>query len=172
VSVLDLDLLEYKITNYYESLVRASRIDLVNRRFIVQEFAKCRGNTLDLKALFNIGQFLLLDLGWNEDALVVLEAASELDPENPLLHQRLAEVHKQIGNYQSALELYKRLTILFPQNPEYWGCLAFEQYRLGLDKDALTNFQRAIELEPDFLKNRDADPEHREAFDTIRRKGI
>jgi SAM-dependent methyltransferase len=90
----------------------------------------------------------LRDLGFFADAIKILEHASILETDNPLIFFNLANLHYETGDVQAALALYDkavRLNGLFPTLYLNYALVALEAQEYAL---ALRLTRRGIELGP------------------------
>ena len=88
----------------------------------------------------------LLDAGQNQEALELIQARlkqresqAELGVDVQLLFLQ-ARAYSQLAKHNQAIELYKKLTIFYPELPEPWNNLATEymrQNKLALAQEAL-----------------------------------
>ena len=87
-------------------------------------------------------------LGRNEAAVAHFERAVALDPRNPKALDQLARARFQDRRYQEAVELYRTVLAVLPDNAQAHANLGATLYRLDRPEDALRSFERALFLDP------------------------
>lgn len=85
----------------------------------------------------------------NSKAIEFLKKAGELDSKNTNCRQLLAKVYQQAGRPEDALDVYRNLTVLHPNNPVSYMHLGTFSARLGRFADAEESFKKVTELAPD-----------------------
>ena len=81
-------------------------------------------------------------------ALVAVERAQELNPVEPRLAQREAEIAKSAGDWDRAEEAYKRAIRLNPEHYAPYAVLAESYMVRGRTEEALRYYQKALALNP------------------------
>jgi tetratricopeptide (TPR) repeat protein len=90
----------------------------------------------------------LLHLQRYAEAIEVLRAAAQRDPENPLIYHYLASGYTAHGDLQDALVTYRRLVSLNPKDADALSNLASTLTRLDHWEDAVTYGRQALVLRP------------------------
>jgi tetratricopeptide (TPR) repeat protein len=86
-------------------------------------------------------------LAWGE-----LEVAKHLDPENPVVWNRIGNVALAAGNYQEAVSAFERLRQLAPDNPASYINLGRANAAAGERQQAVAAFEGAISLNPNYVE--------------------
>ena len=89
-----------------------------------------------------------LQLGHPEPAAAHFEHALQLDAEDVVSLDVLAQVRFGQQRYQLALELYRRLLAITPDNAQVHANIGVALYRLGRNDAAVRSLQRALALDP------------------------
>ena len=76
-------------------------------------------------------------------AQVLLPEEAELD------YLRLAEVHREAGEYLQAISAYQLALIEDPDDPVAWFGLGLSQYEAGQVQDAIGSYREALKNDPD-----------------------
>ncbi len=112
---------------------------------------------------------LLVEKGDVEGALEILDGSVRLDPSDLSLRLRKADLLASNGRLEEAEQAYADAVRICPDEAEGWERRGQARLRAGRQKDALADFQRALELRPQNprLKElvRQLEPE-RERFET------
>jgi protein O-mannosyl-transferase len=98
-------------------------------------------------ALFNRGQ-LYRAIADNSRARQDLEAALDLDPEQPRILALLGDIMLQLGDSLQCLELYDRAVRADPGNPSWYLRRAVCEEKLGRHQAALADRHKAGQLRP------------------------
>ncbi len=88
------------------------------------------------------------DPRWVDLAKANSERAVELNNQVPLVHAALGRVHQGVGEYQAAVEDFKRALALDPRSAEAFSGLAGAYSSLGDPELAESTYQTAIRLRP------------------------
>jgi tetratricopeptide (TPR) repeat protein/transglutaminase-like putative cysteine protease len=91
---------------------------------------------------------LLVEKGDVEGALELLDASVRLDPSDLFLRLRKADLLASNGRLEEAERAYADVVRICPDEPEGWERRGQARLRAGRQKDALADFQRALELKP------------------------
>jgi tetratricopeptide (TPR) repeat protein len=83
------------------------------------------------------------NLAW---AMMCLRRAAELHPDNPLVYQGRADVHRVAGALDRALEDYDRAILLAPQQARFYLARGRVHQQLGNTDRAMADFARVIDL--------------------------
>lgn len=85
-----------------------------------------------------------------DQALQYILTASELEPENPMLHAELGRVMAKLGDLDGAKERYEHAIEIIPQDPIYWRLLAEFSiyYQLDIRHIALPAARQSVILSP------------------------
>lgn len=84
------------------------------------------------------------------DALVVIDRAGALDPNNPAIAVLMAEILVDLDRPDDALEELDRFASeLHRRYPDYWNALAIALARTGLLEEAAVAHAEAVTLDPD-----------------------
>jgi Flp pilus assembly protein TadD len=101
----------------------------------------------------SIAANVLMGIYWQRQnqydrALGYIRSASNLSPENPMLHAELGRVLARTGDLAKAQQRYERAIDLAPQDPTYWRLLAeFSlHYQLQVHQIALPAARQSIIL--------------------------
>jgi tetratricopeptide (TPR) repeat protein/tRNA A-37 threonylcarbamoyl transferase component Bud32 len=92
-----------------------------------------------------------LSAGKGEEAIASFKKAVEVNPYNWALHNALGHAYFSLGDNAKALEEYKNVTELEPESADGWTNLATTYERMSRLQDAVTTYQKAIQLRPDWL---------------------
>ncbi len=90
-------------------------------------------------------------LGWagkNEEAAEAFERASQMMPDDPMVHHNLGIVYQKLGKAKLAVEKYETVTRLTPDFVEAHFNLGKSLQMMGDFRAAALAFQKALELEP------------------------
>jgi tetratricopeptide (TPR) repeat protein len=96
-------------------------------------------------ALFNRGQ-LYASTGENSRARLDLEAALDLDPDQPRILALLADTMLRLGDREKCLTLYDRAVLADPGNPSWYLRRAACEEKLGRHQAALADRHKADQL--------------------------
>jgi len=96
-------------------------------------------------ALFNRGQ-LYASMGENLRARLDLEAALDLDLDQPRIMALLADTMLRLGDAEKCLTLYGRAILADPDNPSWYSRRAACEEKLGRHQAALADMHRAGQL--------------------------
>ena len=87
-----------------------------------------------------------------EDALKQFEKVVQLEPLNHDAQVKTAALHGRLGNFEHAKAILTDLLDDSPRDPEALNELGLVQKSLGRDEDALTLFQKAVNIDPGHAK--------------------
>ncbi len=87
-----------------------------------------------------------------EDAQRFLHAAESLNPDSISVLLAGGLFHQTTGQYEKALENYRRVQDLEPGNPDAYLRSASVYYKLDMYEKAIAAYRKAIALEPDYYK--------------------
>jgi len=90
--------------------------------------------------------------GTIEDAQRFLNAAESLDPDSVSVLLAAGLLHQTTGQYEKALEDFRRVQDLEPRNADAFLRSASVYNRLDMSDKAIENYRKAIEIEPDYYK--------------------
>jgi serine/threonine protein kinase/tetratricopeptide (TPR) repeat protein len=90
--------------------------------------------------------------GTIEDAQRFLNAAQSLNPDSVSVLLAAGLLHQTTGQYEKALEDFRRVQDLEPRNADAFLRCASVYNRLDMSDKAIENYRRAIDLEPDYYK--------------------
>ncbi len=91
---------------------------------------------------------LLVEKGDVEGALELLGASLRLDPSDLFLRLRKADLLASNGRFEEAEGAYADVLRICPEEAEGWERRGQARLRAGRQRDALADFQRALELRP------------------------
>lgn len=83
-----------------------------------------------------------------QDTLAALVKATETTPENVNAWTQLGHFYFDSGQFQKAIEAYKKSLDLDERRPDVWTDLGVMYRRSGNPDQAIASFDRAIELNP------------------------
>lgn len=81
-----------------------------------------------------------------EEVIPVLGPALELSPTDSTALQNLAAAYEQLGDFDAAVEYFRRLTVYYPSDWNYWRMYAADLLVLGRSEEAADAYARASEL--------------------------
>lgn len=87
-------------------------------------------------------------LGKFEEAIYEYKLAIWLDSLNIFAYRSLCRIYEEIGDYDSAADIYRKLIIIQPYLAEYHSNLANILYLKGDIKGAIAHYQNAITINP------------------------
>lgn len=105
---------------------------------------------------------------WDQDWSGAVEAYTQAlvgNPEDPLALASLGLAQFQLKNYEDALRIYQRLTVITPEDPMPYERIARIYERVGMLQDAISCFIQSAELQ---LKAHDVDRAINNYYDAIR----
>jgi len=82
-----------------------------------------------------------------EKAIKETEKAIEIYPKYDLAYSALADVYFQLGEFDDALNSYKK-AISLKEDPEYYFDMGNVYYKMGKLEEALNQYKKVIELSP------------------------
>jgi serine/threonine protein kinase/Flp pilus assembly protein TadD len=86
------------------------------------------------------------------DAQRFLNAAESLNPDSVSVLLAAGLLHQTTGQYEKALEDFRRVQDLEPRNADAFLRSASVYYSLDMSDKAIADYRKAIELEPDYYK--------------------
>ena len=89
-----------------------------------------------------------LELGRSDEAAHHFERALQLDPRNAEVLDYLALVRFRQERYETALDLYRRLVEVSPDNAQAHANMGAALYYLGRFDEAARSFEHALALHP------------------------
>jgi tetratricopeptide (TPR) repeat protein len=96
--------------------------------------------------------YVLWALGRGNEGVAWLNKALAKDPENANALNSMGYILAEQGALlDKALSLCKKALTLSPDNPAYLDSVGWVYHRMGLDRQALTFLQKAVDAEPDTL---------------------
>jgi protein O-mannosyl-transferase len=98
-----------------------------------------------VRARSNLAQGLIV-ADRTVEVIPVLERALELSPTDPTALQNLAAAYEQLGEFQASAEYFRRLTVYYPSDGNYWRMYAANLLVLGQWDNAADVYERAGEL--------------------------
>ncbi|AHF04019.1 hypothetical protein MARPU_09170 [Marichromatium purpuratum 984] len=98
---------------------------------------------------------LLAQRGEMREAMVALERAMRLGPDDPELRNSLGHVCRRLGRLEEAAAHYRRALALDPARAEIWNNLAMTLRDQAAPAAALECCQRALALAPDYVRAQD-----------------
>ena len=87
-------------------------------------------------------------VGQFENAISEYKMAIWLDSLNISAYRHLCQAYEEIGDYDSAVEIYEKLIKIMPNVPEFHSNLANILYIKGEPEAAISHFQTAVTLNP------------------------
>jgi eukaryotic-like serine/threonine-protein kinase len=85
-----------------------------------------------------------------EEARRALDTAESLNPDSPKVRLAAGWLKETRSEYEKALEDYRRVLELEPQNEEAFRRIAGVYDKLGMPSEAIAAYQKAIELDPGY----------------------
>jgi DNA-binding winged helix-turn-helix (wHTH) protein/tetratricopeptide (TPR) repeat protein len=85
-----------------------------------------------------------------EEAIELLHQALAIDPENPNFYNSLSVNNSEIGRHREAVEMAQRYLALSPRDANAYDTLGLAYQAAGLDTEALTAYNKALELNTGF----------------------
>ncbi len=92
---------------------------------------------------------VLRRLGRYQEALLCLENAAALKPNDPNIYLNTGDLLYEAGEYHQAVEAYRAGVALDPHNAEAWFTLGNALYRMGAPEAAIVALQQALRLDPE-----------------------
>lgn len=96
-----------------------------------------------------LGESLYLQ---GKDALLALQKAAELLPDDADAHNNLGIALKDLGQLNEAMASYRRALEIKPDDSRAYNNLGIVLNDLGRPADAVTNYRRALQIKPDYAK--------------------
>ena len=62
----------------------------------------------------------------------------------------LGNIYLFSNNYEQSINIYRRATLLSPNNKDIWNNLGYAYMKLNNINEAKKSFKRAIEIDPNF----------------------
>lgn len=87
-------------------------------------------------------------LGRYEEAICEYKLAIWLDSLNIIAYRSLCRVYEELGDYNSAADIYRKLIVIQPYLAEYHSNLANIMYLKGDIPEAIAEYQNAITINP------------------------
>jgi len=88
-----------------------------------------------------------------KEALGEYNRALSLDPDHPLALNALAYTHLLMEDFEKAIEFFQRYATVSPGKANPFDGLAEAYFRMGKLDEAIANYKKALELEPDFYSS-------------------
>ena len=92
---------------------------------------------------------VLKALGRNDEALVAMQRAVELRPNDAEVHHNLGLIHQVLGDLDAAVACYLRALAIRPDLADAHACLAAVLHAQGRPLEAEASLRRALEVRPD-----------------------
>jgi tetratricopeptide (TPR) repeat protein len=86
-----------------------------------------------------------------EHALVYLEKAQEIEPQNSYVLGPLGFCYSRLGRHQRAIAIFEQLCQLLPDEARWHYMLGYQYYDQQNYRESLPHFDRALELEPLYI---------------------
>jgi tetratricopeptide (TPR) repeat protein len=106
----------------------------------------------NLQACINLGSCLGNGLNRWDDASRYYRRAIQIDPDNPAGYYNLGLVYMEKRQWHAAVIAYQQAVDRGMQNPYIFNELGVSLATLGRNTEALTAFQKALELDPSFVE--------------------
>jgi len=87
-------------------------------------------------------------MGRYEEAICEYKMAIWLDSLNFIAYRALCQLYEEIGDFDSAADIYRKLIVIQPYLAEYHSGLAAIMYQKGEIGEAVAHFQNAITINP------------------------
>jgi|GEM_PF-3313573 len=84
-------------------------------------------------------------------AIIHYQKVAELTPNDPAVHNNLANVFYSLQNYDGAIQGYNKAILLKPYDPDYHYNLANAYSKKGLIKQAIEHYEEAIRIDPNYF---------------------
>ncbi len=104
--------------------------------------------------LFKIA-YILQKSGDNQEAIKYYKQALEIDKENEYIHNSMASIYRKNGEYTSAKIHIKASLDIDSENPITYYNYGNLLVDMQINEEAIVMYEKAIELNPDFLEARD-----------------
>jgi len=93
---------------------------------------------------------IYISQGKDEEAIKAMEAAKKDNPNDPALMQEEANMFYKLGNLTKYQELMQKIVQNDPENPNLLYNLGVSAARLGDNDQAITYYEKALEIKPDY----------------------
>lgn len=130
--------------NYAQIIGKDPAGSFVILQELIQKYPKEKGAYLDLAAVYQRNGHL-------RDAIRALEQALTLDPDYPEALNVIAYAHVSLGEYEKAMPYLQRYVSLCPGEANPLDSLAETYFLMHRLDDAITNYEAALALKPDFI---------------------
>lgn len=77
-----------------------------------------------------------------------LKTGLEINQKDAPAHALYGEIHQELGNFQGALEEYKRVLEIDPKASLFWVSSGSIQEKIGRKVDAVESYKKALEINP------------------------
>ncbi|WP_062055186.1 tetratricopeptide repeat protein [Aquimarina longa] len=88
--------------------------------------------------------------GKDKEAIAAIEDAKKENPEDTALLQGEADIHYKLGNVAKYKEIMEKIVANDPENPDLLYNLGVSASRLGDNDQALSYYEKALKLKPDY----------------------
>jgi tetratricopeptide (TPR) repeat protein len=105
-------------------------------------------DSTNMQALSNLGA-VLDDLGRQEEAIMYLEKAARISPNEIAVIGNLGFRYIEAGDYKRAIRQFSRVLELSPDDPLAYNNMGYAKYKMNDLKNALKDIQRSIALYPE-----------------------
>ena len=85
-----------------------------------------------------------------KEAIINYNKALKLDPEYGPAINRLAYTYSEMGNYEKAIEYFKRYASVSPGDADPFDSMGELYFKLGKLDEAIAKYKEALEVKPDF----------------------
>ena len=91
---------------------------------------------------------------YHDDAVEVTKRALDLYPDEAIFGLRYSACLAYVGSFEEAVEAGRTFAEKDPDNPNAWDELGLRYLAVGMPDSAEAAFQRALEIDPDFIWSR------------------
>ncbi|SFO88132.1 Tetratricopeptide repeat-containing protein [Chitinophaga sp. YR627] len=105
-------------------------------------------DSTNIQALSNLGM-VLDDLGRINDAIMYLEKALHIDPNETAVLCNLGYRYMDLGDYKMAIRQFKRMLEVAPDDPLGYNNMGYAKYKMNDLKGALKDIEHSIQLLPE-----------------------
>jgi tetratricopeptide (TPR) repeat protein len=105
-------------------------------------------DSTNIPALSNLGM-VLDDLGRINDAIMYLEKALCIDPNETAVLCNLGSRYMDLGDYKTAIRQFKRMLEVAPDDPLGYNNMGYAKYKMNDLKGALKDIEHSIVLYPE-----------------------
>ena len=146
---------EYPLHPSIRTISKNTKLSIMNHgleelRFlelVVKTYEETLQTTKDTKILFHKAH-ILEQFGFSIASLDCLEKILTLDPAQHHAHYHIGSINLLMGNYQKAVESFKKYIESDPSNPDAHANMSLGLQRMGRNHDAVNAINMAIEIKP------------------------